>query len=251
MGRLPKIAVPTHSSKMLGPLLELRQLSRQQDNIRNADQSWLAKEGYQKLLTDLDNHRPTWASFSGRKIGYMRVSHLSENIDAWTDFTQRAKRAAVSSGLTGDLAGQIVSAFDELASNVIEHSKLPSSGYVAFAEGDGHFEIVVADEGIGVLESLRSSQDYAHLSDHSAALIHFIQDGVTRTNIPGRGNGFRPLFKGLANAHCSIRFRSGDHALEIDGRDISRAPSDLIHTSPLQGLFCSVVCNLNKRGQFR
>ena len=89
LGRLPKIAVPTHSSKMLGPLLELRQLSRQQDNIRNADQSWLAKEGYQKLLTDLDNHRPTWASFSGRKIGYMRVSHLSENIDAWTDFTQR------------------------------------------------------------------------------------------------------------------------------------------------------------------
>jgi hypothetical protein len=32
-----------------------------------------------------------------------------------------------------------------------------------------------------------------------------------------RGNGFRPLFQGLANLNGTLRFRSGDQALTMDG----------------------------------
>jgi len=241
--RLSSDDVPRHTPKLLGPQLELRQLRRQQDVMRAVNSKWLADGDCNSLLKSLDGQQPEWSSHFGRKIGFMRAGHAASNIGEWTGFAQRAKRAATASGLPADLAGQIVSALDELLSNVIEHSKLPSSGFVAFAEGGNCFEIVVADEGIGVLKSLQSNDDYAGLLDDGEALKQFIKDGVSRMKEAGRGKGFRPLFKGLANAHCSIRFRSGDHALEIDGRQLAEAPAVLLQTVPMKGLLCSVACH--------
>ena len=177
----------------------------------------------------------------------MRVNHAGRNIDDWTGFSQRAKRAAVSSGLPSDLAGQVVSALDELLSNVLEHSRAPGSGYVAYAQGNQMFEVIVVDEGVGVLSSLKSSADYNHLLDHGDALKQFIKEGVSRFGKDsGRGMGFRPLFRGLANAQCALRFRSGDHALEIDGRELAKAPAELRQTVFIKGLICSINCHHHK-----
>lgn len=178
LGRLPDDGIPEHQPILLGPLLEFRQLSRQQSAIRSADRSWIANSDCGLLLSKLEDQNHMWSSITGRKTGFMRVDHAAKNLDDWTGFAQQAKRAAVSSGLTSDLAAQIVAALDELLDNVIQHSKLSSSGVAAFAEGDGWFEIIVADEGIGVLESLKSNEKYGDLADHSEALTYFIRDGV-------------------------------------------------------------------------
>ena len=48
-----------------------------------------------------------------------------------------------------------------------------------------------------------------------------IYNGVSRFGAQsGRGTGFRPIFVGLANLAGMLRFRSGDHALVIDGQKI-------------------------------
>jgi hypothetical protein len=59
---------------------------------------------------------------------------------------------------------------------------------------------------------------HAALGDHSKALQSALTDGISRFGSDtGRGHGFRPIFLGLANLRGSLRFRSGDHALVIDG----------------------------------
>jgi hypothetical protein len=58
----------------------------------------------------------------------------------------------------------------------------------------------------------------------------------------GRGHGFRPLFIGLANVRGSLRFRSGDHALVIDGTNPSLMTAKVGQKPFLKGLLISVAC---------
>jgi hypothetical protein len=59
-----------------------------------------------------------------------------------------------------------------------------------------------------------------------------------------RGDGFRPLFIGLANLNGSLRFRSGDHALIIDGRKLDVIAAKTAQKVHLQGFLISVACRL-------
>ena len=76
----------------------------------------------------------------------------------------------------------------------------------------------VADLGRGVLGSLRSNSKYAHLVHHREALRLALRDGVTCLDMPG-GNGFRQLFKALVSQFGTIRFRTGNVCLTMDGQD--------------------------------
>jgi len=55
-----------------------------------------------------------------------------------------------------------------------------------------------------------------------------LTDGVSRYGKEAkRGAGFRPIFVGLANLAGSLRFRTGDHALTIEGQKIELMSSKM------------------------
>ena len=128
-------------------------------------------------------------------------------------------------------------------SNIYEHSDAARTGLIAFMARSGSFEFVATDRGKGVLDSLRTCPQYTSLDDYGEALRLTLTDGISRHGAgTGRGKGFRPLFIGIANLNGSLRFRSGDHALVIDGRSPSLMTARLAEKPKISGFFASAKC---------
>ena len=99
-----------------------------------------------------------------------------------------------------------------------------------------------------VLRSLRRNAAYAGLQDEGKALEAAMTDGVSRYGPNNnRGYGFRPIFTGLANLHGELRFRSGDHAITMDGTSPALTTSRISQKAPLDGFFASVRCHAMQR----
>ncbi|MDE0420425.1 MAG: hypothetical protein OXK76_05985 [Gammaproteobacteria bacterium] len=160
-----------------------------------------------------------------------------------------AKRAGRDAGLTREVAGQLVAAMRELHDNIAEHAQAPHTGTVAFRAESGAFEFVVSDRGVGVLSSLCTCTEYAGLRDEGTALQAALRDGVSRhgSNVR-RGYGFRPIFVGLVNLYGELRFRSGDHAVTMDGTGPGIATSRISQKVHMEGFFASVRCSVEGRG---
>ncbi|PPE73075.1 hypothetical protein C3942_14720 [Solimonas fluminis] len=141
------------------------------------------------------------------------------------------------------MAQQLVGAIGELEDNIHLHSQAVDTGYVGYRAGNNEFEFVVADAGVGILNSLKSCPDYADLKDAGDALQFALQDGVSRYGRSAqRGCGFRPIFVGLANLMGMLRFRSGDHVLVIDGQSPDLAMARVQQRANLPGFVTSITC---------
>lgn len=240
-GSLATAELPPSRADMLGPLLELRHVRPE----LLVDQNWLATTAYGTLLLNLATLHDQWYEPTSGRQGFISVVKLRDDPLAWPDLMIRTKRAAQDAGFPNDNAGKLAAAIAEFYSNVIEHSQSCSTGYVVFSAKNGTFEFVVADSGIGVLNSLRTNPRFADLSDSGRALELALSEGVTRHTDPGHGNGFRPLFIGLANISRFIRFRSDDHSREIIRADDQNIRSITRQGSKLRGFFCSVLCEVS------
>lgn len=177
-------------------------------------------------------------------IGFIRTGRNPNSDDMdWMDFCLKARQAASSAGVDERTAKGLVGALREIESNVHEHSERANDGIVGYRCGAGEFEFVVADSGIGTLQSLRQNPKHADLTDAGRALQMALTDGVSRfADEQGRGYGFGDLFRGLADRNGTLRFRSGDHALLIDGTSPSLIGSQLVEKTDLRGFVASVVC---------
>jgi anti-sigma regulatory factor (Ser/Thr protein kinase) len=127
--------------------------------------------------------------------GFVSVNAIATDYANWTEFAMRAKRAATDVGFASDQAGQLVAAMGELHSNIMEHSQRDDTGYIVFDATPKRFDFVVADAGIGVLQSLRSHPHFARVEDAGTALQLALSEGVSRFyDEKDRGRGFRPIF---------------------------------------------------------
>jgi hypothetical protein len=163
----------------------------------------------------------------------------------WIGFRLEAQKAASANGFHRTVAAQFAAAFGELQSNVYEHSGAPQTGLIVFKVSDGLFEFVVADWGVGVLRSLQSCVEFATVDNHAQALELTLTDGVSRYGSSARrGHGFRPLFTGLANLNGTLRFRSGDHALTVEGDNFGAIPWKLAQKIPIKGFVASISCRI-------
>jgi hypothetical protein len=155
-----------------------------------------------------------------------------------------AKRAARDiTCLPGTTPGQLAAAMQEMESNIYEHSDAPSTGLLAFRAAPDVFEFVVLDQGIGLLESLKRCEAYAGMTHHGKALEMALADGTSRFGAEAnRGHGFRPIFLGLANLRGSLRFRSGDYALTMDGTSPNLTTAHVAQKPPVKGFFASISC---------
>ena len=249
LGALP--AGTVYAGRALGPFLELSQLAGAGLLPRPGDAPWLAPGSLHAFDAALRSGRKQWICPDGASAGFFRMgAEWSEDNTPWIGFQLAAQKAAAAMGFHRRTAAQFVAALGEMFSNVHEHSGAPSSGIAAFVGGRDAFEFAVADSGIGVRDSLRSCKNYADLTDDGKALRLALTDGVSRFGSQsGRGKGFRPIFVGLANLSGALRFRSGDHALVIDGQKIGNMSAVTAQKVHLPGFLASVSCLLNANGQ--
>ncbi len=233
----------------LGPLLELSHLAAAGFLPPLEPGSWLILNGMTDFYRAMIEGKQQWMRADSRDFGFLRTeARLAADATTWTSFGVAAQKAAVTAGFANKVAGQLVGAILEMHSNIYEHSEAPQTGILAFRATPGVFEFVAADQGIGVLESLRSGTTYAALADHGTALQLTLTEGCSRFGDGvGRGMGFRPLFVGLANLRGSLRFRSGDHALTIDGDHPTLVMARLAQKPPLSGFFASIRCTIDTR----
>lgn len=242
LGALP--SGTAYAGRALGPFLELSQLAAGGLLPRPCDASWLVPGAMQAFDAALRSGRKQWVCPATAAAGFFCMgAQWNEDDTPWVGFQLAAQKAASAMGFHRRTAAQFAAALGEMFSNVHEHSGAPSSGIAAFMANGNAFEFAVADSGIGVRESLRSCADYAGLVDDGKALRLALTDGVSRFGaLAGRGKGFRPIFVGLANLSGALRFRSGDHALVIDGQKIGDMSAVTAQKVPMAGFLASVSC---------
>ena len=244
-GRLDRVAsTATFSAFNIGPLLELNQLA--DGGLLPAPNrcSWLSLDGSADFCTALISGRTQWLCPKSRALGFLRTAASpSDHETSWVSFGLAAQQAATGAGFPKRIAAQFVGALGEMHSNIYEHSGCSGTGLLAFKASTGIFEFVVTDLGMGVLKSLSTCPSYASLTDHGEALRLALTDGCSRFGpSAGRGIGFRPLFVGLANLSASLRFRSGDHALTIDGYKPSLVTARTSQKASIGGFFAAIRC---------
>lgn len=229
--------------RQLGPLLELLQLSNSGQVPRSG--KWCDLNGAAHFVSALEQTAESWVAPSRQHLGFIRSARQEpEGDDRLMHFLMKAKRAGQKiAGLSSAVSLQLVAAMQELENNIHEHAEAPETGLLAYRAESGAFEFVATDLGIGVLQSLRSCKAYAELRDEGKALNLALSKGVSRHGPDcNRGHGFRPIFIGLMNLNGELRFRSGDHAVTMDGTNPNLATSQTAQKVPIKGFFASVRC---------
>jgi hypothetical protein len=236
--------LPRMDASEIGPIFELGLLAKSGLMSWPGESGWLLLNGTSSLIAGLAKRKHLWTCPKTRAMGLYRTYATAPHDESlWIEFGVAAQYCASQAGFSRDEGAQLVGAIGEMQSNIYEHSKAPATGIVAFRGAPGVFEFVLADRGIGVLESLRGCSEYSNLTSYGQALQMTLTEGVSRHGSScGRGLGFRPLFRGLSNLSGSLRFRSGDYALTIEGKSPGIIPAKLWQKPPLNGFFASVVC---------
>lgn len=239
--------------RSLGPLFELLHLCASGQFPSSA--SWsLEADGAAPMLAAIRQKREIWLSSDNRRTGFIRALRTGPDSEQrLTGFLMHAKRAATEvAGLADTTAGQLAAAMGELESNIHEHSESPETGILAYRAAQEIFEFVASDRGIGVLRSLQLSPKFVDLPDHGKALEAAVSDGTSRFGPNSRrGHGFRPIFLGLMNLYGSLRFRSGDYGLLMDGTSPQLATAQLGQKPFMDGFLASVRCQKKPAAQER
>jgi hypothetical protein len=162
-------------------------------------------------------------------------------------FLNRLRHAALQAGLERTFSAALTATFGEMVNNLVIHCEAPQTAVIGYrhSKPEKEFEYVVADQGIGVLASLKQNPIYHYLLDSGQALETAIKDGESRRgkNI-GCGNGFQQLMRNIASQNSYLRFRSGDHSLTLDGIDKPHIDARTQQTVEFQGFLISVVCKI-------
>ena len=236
--------ISTYAPQRLGPLLELLHLSVGGRMPRPG--SWLALNGAAPMIAALEQDQESWTAPQEQHVGFIRTLRRGPDGDSrLTGFVMKAKRAGQdASGLPAAVCGQLVAAMEELENNIHEHAAAPETGILAYRAEPGAFEFVVADRGVGILRSLRRCVAYAALPDEGKALEAALTDGVSRHGPDSNhDHGFRPIFTGLVNLYGELRFRSGDHAITMNGTSPTLATSRITQKALIDGFFASARCH--------
>lgn len=230
----------------IGPLFELLQLSRAGVLPKIDQLRWVSSITEAPIVSAMLSNKREWVCPHTGSMGFFRLQPTTDWEETrWIKFCLDVRRACIASNFPTKIAAQFLGALGELRSNIYEHSNDTQSGLIAYQQRYKRIDFVVADDGIGLLNSLKTNSLYGNLDNYGDALELALTEGCSRFgNNVGRGYGFRPLFVGLANLHGKLRFRSGDHALIIDGDPPSLMNAQKAQKTFMPGFFISLSCKL-------
>ena len=115
--------------------------------------------------------------------------------------------------------------FYEILDNVLIHSGKELGTVITHYDATNHvLSFLVADDGIGVRESLSENEKYAEISE-SEALRICVKDAIT----DGKGMGFGLYSTSLLARDAGLKFevRSGEYTLTLQGGDEAISVSEL------------------------
>lgn len=165
----------------------------------------------------------------------------------WGEFLVRFRQSIKSVGFDMEKATGIAGALGEMADNATGHAKAPVGVLVGYQVIDGAAVSCVADVGIGVLASLTSHEAYRHLQTHKQAVRLALQRGVSEFG-PGKGGlGFYRVFKALAAISGTLRFRSGEGCVTMDGTDFEADKGEESYVLFRPGFQVTICCRLSER----
>lgn len=227
----------------LGPLIELMHAASERSPLSSLLNS-VCRDGPLKQFSEayLGGQRQ-WMCTT-KKSGFLRL-RANQGETAPSRFCIEIHRAALAAGFASSGVRQLVGALLEMHGNILEHSGAIETGVLAFRVSDGLLEFAVADCGAGILSTLIRNPVYAHITTHAVALRLALTNGVSRfPDSPDRGQGFRPLFLGLAGMNGNLRFRSGDHALTLAGRNLMLENHQTLQREYTSGFLASVASRI-------
>lgn len=175
-----------------------------------------------------------WGFFSLRQA---TVDELREPLYA---FQLAARKAIHLRSGDAQVKGRLCGALQELVDNIMEHSGAPQTGIVGFVGSSDAFEMAIGDSGMGMLTSIRTNPTFAYLTDSGSAMAIGLEDGRSRYGLDDRGYGFGTLFRALNALNATLRFRSGDYALEVNGKSPSLRSARISQKATLQGFVVSL-----------
>lgn len=193
------------------------------------------------LRVEGESERPT-IDHKPREVEFVTVKDeeelLSEPIQM---LAMRITQGMKQAGFSVKTANEFQGACFEMLANAIEHSNSPIPTLVAYHIRPNLASFVVADVGRGVFESLRENPDHQDVADHCEALRRAVKEKVSRHR-EARGNGFRPVFKALAENWGVLRFRSRKGCRTLDGMGVTEDQGTNHYPPELPGFQVSVTC---------
>jgi hypothetical protein len=172
---------------------------------------------------------------------------ISTTDQYWREFLVRFRQSAKSVGFALQKATGIAAALGEMADNATIHANAPVGVLVGYQVVEGAALCGVADVGVGVLASLTSHQAYRHLQTHKVAVRLALNKGVSRFG-PGQGGcGFNNVFKALAAISGTLRFRSGEGCVTMDGTDFEADRGEESYVVFRPGFQVTICCRVSDR----
>ena len=165
----------------------------------------------------------------------------------WTEFSSRFVLSSTKIGFVRKQSLGISVAMQEMADNAVIHSESSTGILVGYQAVENYVACVIADMGIGVLASLRTNERYQHLATHADAIKTALKPGESRYGFGKGGTGFATVFKYAAEARGTLRFRSGEASVSLDGQDehTDRAINGSVAFRP--GFQVSICCRSSDR----
>ena len=155
---------------------------------------------------------------------------------------RRGRRACEAVGLRAQQSALHL-AMTAMTENAILHAQSTAGVLVGYRMGSDGVQFTVADVGCGVLASLRTNPEYSHLRHHTQALRLALQAGVSRLGT-GNGFGFHALFRALARQFGTLRFRTGDVCITMDGQQFDSDLRPETYPELIAGFQVTVCCRL-------
>jgi anti-sigma regulatory factor (Ser/Thr protein kinase) len=135
--------------------------------------------------------------------------------NSWTALKMEFMRTLRTNGFSKTVSSRITGAIAELTNNVWDHSERTNTGLLGFDVRNQQFTVVIADFGIGVLESLRKNPAHQAVLTPAAAIEKALIPGISRFQDPSRGAGFIDFLSVVTDLHGVARLRTGNVALTI------------------------------------
>lgn len=230
-----------HVARSLAPLAELV-MCKDVSTKKLVEEGWLDVSEVNHLHECLTDEVNGWTVHGPKNFGLLNTEQhpFAEGDPLYTSFMLAIQKAVEITGFTASTGRKLAGAVQELESNIHEHSQRPSSGFLAFNATNDMFEVVIADRGIGVLESFRGTAAFENIETPGDALKLATTKGVSRLADEARGFGFNQLFVALAGMSGYVRFHSDDFCLSLNGTPDLESHYEVKEKAELKGFFTSL-----------
>ncbi|TFZ08939.1 hypothetical protein [Ramlibacter humi] len=132
-------------------------------------------------------------------------------------FGESLARAVSEAGLTGAASSLLKGATVELLTNVHEHAGPNARGIGLYEVFEGGVAVCVADAGQGIVAGYVSANPGLSGLTAEQALIKALVEHKSRLPDQGRGTGYKTVANAMRSLDATLRVRSGDASLEIEG----------------------------------